>query len=123
MKILRIDTLSDNDRVLKYKLTSSPTVQKMSTLDDQRIDVAHYAIYVDEKADRNGEIKETTVLSVMTRQGELFATNSNTVIEEFLKLIDVFGADLETDGGYIPVRVFSGISKNDRKFFTCTYAD
>ena len=123
MTVITMDKAAAENKVLTYKLTRSPETQKMSGLNDQRIDVIHYCIYEDEKPDRNGEIKKSTILTVMTRQGEIFGTNSATMREEFLNLVDIFGEDLEAEDGYIPVRVFKAMSKNNREFVTCTYAD
>lgn len=123
MTIITMDKAAAENKVLTYKLTRSPETQKMSGLNDQRIDVIHYCIYEDEKPDRNGEVKKSTILTVMTRQGEIFGTNSQTMREEFLNLVDIFGEDLEAEDGYIPVRVFKAMSKNGREFVTCTYAD
>ena len=123
MTVITMDKAAAENKVLTYKLTRSPETQKMSELSDQRIDVVHYCIYEDEKPDRNGEIKKSTILTVMTRQGEIFGTNSATMREEFMKVIDIFGEDLEAEDGYIPVRVFKAMSKNNREFVTCTYAD
>ena len=33
----------------------------------------------------------------------------------------IAAADLEKEGGYIPVRIIEGMSKNQRKFLTLTY--
>lgn len=123
MNIITIDNAARENKVLTYKLTRSPETQKMSSLNDQRIDVIHYCIYDDEKPDRNGEMKKSTILTLMTRQGEIFGTNSATMREEFMNLVEIFGEDLEREDGYIPVRVFKAMSKNDREFVTCTYAD
>lgn len=123
MNIITIDNTAKENKVLTYKLTRSPETQKMSSLNDQRIDIIHYCIYEDEKPDRNGEMKKSTILTLMTRQGEIFGTNSATMREEFMNLVEIFGEDLEREDGYIPVRVFKAMSKNNREFVTCTYAD
>lgn len=123
MNIITIDNAAGENKVLTYKLTRSPETQKMSSLNDQRIDIIHYCIYEDEKPDRNGEMKKSTILTLMTRQGEIFGTNSTTMREEFMNLVEIFGEDLEREDGYIPVRVFKAMSKNNREFVTCTYAD
>ena len=123
MNIIRSDKATENDRVLTYKLTRSPETQKLSTLSGQRIDVTHFCIYEDEKLDRKtGELKAATIISFMTREGEIFGSNSDTVREEFLNLLEIFGEDLDKEGGYIPVKIIEGVSKNNRTFFTCTYA-
>lgn len=122
MKILNSDTNTANDKVRMYKLTRSPEVVKLSTLAGQRIDVTGFAIYEDEKPDRKtGEIVTSIITAFMTREGELFASNSATVREEWENILEIFGADLEKEGGYIPIRIIEGMSKNQRKFLTLTY--
>lgn len=122
MEITRIDRNAEGNKKLIYKLTSSPEVQKMSTIDDGRIDVTHYCFYTDTK-ERNGETTTVDVLALMTRQGEIFGTNSQTVQFEFIRVLDLFEEDLEAEDGYIPLRIFKGLSKNNRTFLTCAYAD
>lgn len=119
MKILRTDAKSKDDKKLMYKLTRSPEAVKLSTLSGQRIDVLHYAFYEDEK--KEGEV--TNILSMLTPEGEVFATNSDSVQREFLNVLEFFEDDLAADGGYIPIRIVEGKSKNGRTFYTCTYAD
>lgn len=122
MEITRIDKNAAENKKLIYKLTSSPEVQKMSSIDDGRIDVTHYCFYTDIK-ERNGETATVDVLALMTRQGEIFGTNSQTVQNEFSRVLELFEEDLETEGGYIPLHIFKGVSKNNRTFLTCAYAD
>ena len=122
MEVTRIDKNAEGNKKLIYKLTSSPEVQKMSTIDDGRIDVTHYCFYTDVK-ERNGETSTVQVLALMTRQGEIFGTNSATVQAEFTRVLDLFEEDLEAEDGYIPLHIFKGVSKNNRTFLTCAYAD
>ena len=122
MEVTRIDKNAEGNKKLIYKLTSSPEVQKMSVIDDGRIDVTHYCFYTDQK-ERNGETTTVNVLALMTRQGEIFGTNSQTVQNEFIRVLDLFEEDLEVEGGYIPLHIFKGVSKNNRTFLTCAYAD
>lgn len=122
-RIIYCDNATENNRVLKYKLTTSPEIQKMSELEGQRIDIIHFCEYEDVKTDRDGVEKSTIVLSVMTREGEMFATNSATVRDDFRNIWEVFGEDLDYENGTIPVRIKSGQSKNGRKFFSMVYAD
>lgn len=122
-RIIYADPKTENDRLLKYKLTTSPEIQKMSDLEGQRIDIIHFCEYEDVKVDREGVEKATIVLSVMTREGEMFATNSSTVRDDFRNIFDIFGDDLNYDNGTIPVRIKSGQSKNGRKYFFMVYAD
>ena len=122
MEVTRIDKNAEGNKKLIYKLTSSPEVQKMSVIDDGRIDVTHYCFYTDQ-TERNGETTTVNVLALMTRQGEIFGTNSQTVQNEFIRVLDLFEEDLEVEGGYIPLHIFKGVSKNNRTFLTCAYAD
>lgn len=119
MTIIKTDAKSRDDRKLLYKLTRSPEAVKLSTLSGQRVDVVHYAIYEDAKDDGKTE----TILSLITPEGEVFATNSDSVQREFLNVLEFFEDDLAADGGYIPIRIVEGKSKNGRTFYTCTYAD
>ena len=119
MTIEKTDAKSRDDKKLLYKLTRSPEAMKLSTLSGQRIDVIHYAIYEDEK--KPGEV--TTVISFLTPEGEVFATNSESVRREFMNILDFFEDDLTADGGYIPIKIIEGKSKNGRTFYSCTYAD
>ena len=123
MNILRTDAKSKGNKVLLYKLTRSPETQKMSTLDGQRIDVEHYCFYENLKTDKNGNESMVSILTLMTREGEIFGTNSKTIIEEFESILDIFEEDLEPEGAAIPIKVISGVSKNDRTYFTVAYAD
>lgn len=100
----------------RYKLTMDPGVKKMKNAIGSRVDVAAYCIYADE--DKDGKPQE--ILSIMTPEGEVFATNSPTFKRDFEKMVDVF-----TDGGETldAIKVISGESKNGREFITCTLAD
>lgn len=100
----------------RYKLTMDPAVQKMKSAVGSRIDIAAYALYEDE--DKDGNPQE--ILSILTPEGETFATNSPTFKRDFFKMVDVFGEAGET---LEAVAVISGNSKNGREFITCTLAD
>lgn len=100
----------------KYMLTKAPTVQRMKNCVGQRIEIDAYAFYTD--VNKDGE--ETEILSVLTPEGEVFATNSPTFKKDFLDMVDMFADSGEEIKA---VRVVGGKSKAGRDFITCVYAD
>lgn len=103
----------------KYDLAMSPKAQKLSDCKGQRIELAAYCTYMDEKTDKQGnatgEVQE--ILSVMTTEGEIYSTNSATCIRELHKMIELFGMDEIT-----AVEIIPGTSKAGREFITLAYA-
>lgn len=97
-----------------YFLTMSPTVQKMSDAESQIIEVEAWAIYEDENS--KGELQ--TILAIKTPENEVFATNSATFKEDFIKMNELFeGMGVTVNA----IKVSSGTSKAGRKFITCVY--
>ena len=97
-----------------YFLTMAPTVQKMSDAESQTIEVDSWVVYEDENS--KGEMQ--TILALKTPENEVFATNSKTFKEDFVKMNELF----ESMGEAVhAIKVTSGMSKNDRKFITCVY--
>lgn len=115
MEILKIypETLTTRERFL---LTAAPNMRKMQTAADSVLEVAAYALYTDVNR-KDGTINE--VLSVLTPEGEIFATISPTFKEDFFRIVEFFGIAGET---IPPVKVLSGESKNGRPFISCTIA-
>jgi hypothetical protein len=99
----------------KYFLTMAPSVQKMKDAVSQEIEVAAWCKYTD----KNSKDEEQTILSIMTPENEVFATNSPTFIEDFEKMNTMFSESGET---VKRIQVISGKSKADREFITCVYA-
>lgn len=99
----------------RYFLTMAPSVQKMKDAISQEIEVAAFCVY----EDTNSKGEEQTILSIVTPENEVFATNSPTFIEDFLKMYDMFTDCGET---ITKVEVISGESKAGREFITCVYA-
>ena len=99
----------------KYFLTMSPAVQKMKDVVSQEIELAAWCMY----KDLNSKDEIQTILSISTSENEVFATNSPTFIEDFLKMQTVF----EESGEKVnSIKVISGMSKAGREFITCVYA-
>lgn len=96
-----------------YDLTMSPKTQKMSSAKGSLIEIAAFCRYLD--VDKDGEARE--VFSVLTPDGEIFATNSPTFMDDFDRMCDLFGP-----GGVGGIEVISGTSKAGREFITCAYA-
>lgn len=97
-----------------YFLTMSPTVQKMSDAESQIIEVDSWCVY----EDVNSKDELQTILALKTPENEVFATNSTTFKDDFVKMNDLFNSMGEEVHS---IKVVSGMSKNDRKFITCVY--
>lgn len=100
-----------------YTLTMNPNTQKMKDAKGQRIELDRWAIYEDVNK-KTGELHN--ILTVATPEGETFATNSPTFIEDFESMIALF----TSMGENVPaIVVSSGTSKAGREFITCVYSD
>lgn len=105
------ETLSAAER---YHLSMSPAVQKMKEAVGNTINISAWALYKDVNKDN----KEQTILSILSENGEVFATNSPTFINDFIKMWELFSDSGETVN---EIAVISGKSKNDREYITCVY--
>ena len=118
---MRIIEASKEDLTKKelYLLTMSPEIQKISDVIGQVIDIDAWLKYADSdhKAEESGEEKEQIILSLLSPEGESFATNSPTFIKDFEKMLSLFAGDLKR------IEVIAGTSKNGRQFVTCKYAE
>ena len=115
MKILKMYPESMNTRE-RFMLTAAPNMQKMQSAVDSEMEVAAYALYEDVNR-KDGTVNE--VLTVMTPDGEIFATVSPTFKEDFFRIADFFCDAGET----IPaIKVLQGTSKSGRSFIYCTIA-
>ena len=95
-----------------YFLTKSQEVRKMAEAADSTFDLKSWAIYLD----HNNDGEEVELFSMLTEDGEIFATNSPTFIRAFREILDIF------DPEYIKrLKVMNGTSKNNRTFVTCAY--
>lgn len=95
-----------------YFLTKSQEVQKMAAAADSTFNLKSWAIYLDHNTD--GE--EVELFSMLTEDGEIFATNSPTFIRAFREILDIFDpAEIKR------LKVMNGTSKNNRTFVTCAY--
>lgn len=99
----------------RYFLTMAPNVQKMKDAVSQEIEIAAWCVY----EDTNSKGEEQTILSIATPENEVFATNSVTFTNDFLKMYELFEDAKER---VTAIKVVSGKSKNDREFITCVFA-
>lgn len=97
-----------------YFLTKAQDTQKMTEAADQTLELSAWAIYKDHNAD--GE--EVELFAMRTVEGETFATNSQTFINAFRDILEVFDAEEVTK-----LKVMTGLSKNNRTYITCAYAE
>lgn len=97
----------------KYFLTAAPNIKKMKSVAGQTIDVQKWCLFSDE--DKDGT--EHDILSIMTPEDEVYATNSRTFLDSFRKIVECFGSD-----GFSFVKIDTNTSKNGREFITAVYA-
>lgn len=103
----------------QYQLTMSPKIQRIKDCTGQRFEVAKWCIYEDLDK-KSGETKE--ILSMMTPEGEVFATNSDTFKSDFESILSLLeGAGMA--GTLFSLEVITGKSKAGRDFFTCAFVE
>lgn len=91
-----------------FKLTDGDAY-KMSDAAGMVIDIDCWCLY----NDLNTKGEEQQILSVLDKEGHIYATISKTFIEKFLRMWDFFGEEL------IEIVVKTGTSKAGREFVTC----
>lgn len=110
-----INTSHELSAAERYFLTMSPAVRKMKDMKGETLSVKRWAFY----RDTNKDGKEQEILSILDENGEIFATNSPTFIDDFFKMWELFRDAGETVNA---IAVVSGTSKAGREFITCTFA-
>lgn len=99
-----------------YFLTTSPEIEKMTTVKGQTLALDKWVLFADEDR-KTGEMRR--VLSIKSGD-EMYATNSVTFIESFENMMacfDMMGLEVHH------IRVTTGTSKGGREFINCVYAD
>lgn len=96
----------------KYFLTKAQDVQKMTEAVGQTLDLDAWAIY----KDHNSDGEEVELFSMLTEDGDKFATNSQTFISAFREILDIFEPE-----EIKRIKVMDGTSKNNRTYVTCAY--
>ena len=103
---------NSNDKHVKttlYNLTSAGVSTKTIDHIGDTVHVEAWAHFKQES--HNGEQE---VLAFITSDGEVFGTISQTFINRFLDIYDIFGFEDFPD-----ITIIGGTSKNGRQFVTC----
>lgn len=95
-----------------YNLITAPDAKKLSEMEDQEVTIVDWVICTDVNQS-TGEMVD--LLNILDNNGQVYATNSPTVIRTFKDIINCFGRDFNT------IKVFSGTSNRGRKYFMCKY--
>lgn len=108
---------NDIDFETEYMLTEDSGIQKMANAVDQILTIKHFILRDSERLDsKTGEIQTSRVLSIMTDEDEVFATNSMTFIESFVRLAEMYARH---DMVLRAVQVVSATSKAGRRYIQC----
>ena len=103
----------------QYQLTMSPKIQRIKDCAGQRFEVAKWCVYEDIDK-KSGDTKE--ILSMMTSEGEVFATTSDTFKNDFKDILSLLES-AGMAGTVFSLEVITGKSKVGRDFFTCAFVE
>lgn len=106
-----LSSSGDLDKEQIYFMTKAPNIMKMSDVKEQTLDIDCWVIY----EDTNSEGETQQLFSLLTPEGEAYATNSATFLDSFQDIIGIFE---HVDR----IKVGSGVSKNNRTYLTAIYA-
>lgn len=107
-----INSKGNIDGKTAFNMMKSAEIRRMSDYSGETIQIDRWIVYEDVK--QNGDT--VTVLSIMSVNGDCYATNSSTFIEDFNALngvMEQYGGSLES------IKIVSGTSKAGRTFITC----
>lgn len=107
MKVIKTNIES---KVKQYKATKN--ADSVKNLPDGAELTTEYIHYIDEKQDKDGNVKEIEILSVKAPDGTYYGSNSATFIHDYLEIIDIF------EGSDEPFTIVkdSNVSKVGRQF-------
>ena len=97
-----------------YWLTKSTMGHGMREVVGQKVDIAAWAIYEDVRSE-DGELFK--ICSILTPEGEIYATNSRTFTEDFLDIMDMFNGDVHA------IKVVERKSKKNRPVLFAEYVE
>lgn len=110
--INRVNTLTKKEI---YNMSKNPEIKKMSNIIGETINVVAHLEFIDET--EKGEHK---VLTLLTDDGEVFATDSITFCKSFYEVLEIF-IDDKTNKYELQIGVIDGNSKNGRTYINCVY--
>lgn len=103
---------SINSPMDMYALTKSPDRFKLSEVSGQVLELDKWLVY----SEPNSKGEEVTLVSLTTKDGKAYTSNSGTFIRDFTSAVTMFaefGAEFHT------IQVMNGKSKAGREFITC----
>lgn len=100
----------------KYALTKNPLGKSMKEAVGQTIEIAAWMLY----EDKNAKSEDVTILSIQTKEGDVFRTISETFINAFDDICDL-ACDMGEEVKMI--KPVSGLAKSGREYITCVLAD
>lgn len=96
-----------------YKATMSPTTKQIKDLaDGTEIDIDFWALFIDDTND-----EESEVLTIVDKDGIVYATISDTFKKNFFKMVQLF-----EDEEFAIIKI-SGTTNAGRDFVNCNLAD
>ena len=109
MKILKTTT---DDKKTIYQMTKGATIQRMQDATGKDLVISDYVHYVDEKDDGSS----VDILSILTEEGEIYATNSKTVTNSFFEIEEIAG-NIKGE----TIEIVSGTTKAGRTYYDCCW--
>lgn len=97
-----------------YDLTRNPKGKTMTEAIEMVLEIDCWAHYRD--TDSKGEEKE--IVSIRTKEGDIFRTISQTFIQEFLSIMKM---GMEFNNQVNMIKPIGGTTKAGRDFITCEY--
>lgn len=108
MEIKRISNANMNE-ITRYNLINGDGAAGLSTAAGSALEIQDYIVF--ESIDVNTN-KPKTILSLVTKDGEFFATNSPTCVDAFERICEAFTV--------LPVvEFYKGRSKLNREYLSC----
>ena len=104
------------NQIEKYNLMKNPASKSLKEVPTgETIKVKDWIIFESQKKDDKGEEKTETLISLLTLDGNVYVSNSETFGRDFLDARDVC-----IGFPYIPVIKLDGVAKSGRSFIYCT---
>lgn len=104
-------------KVERYRMTLSPEIQTMQTLeDDVVIEVKAFCVFADVDTE-TGE--ESELLSILSTDDIAYVTQSATFMKSFTDIADIFADEPDS---VFSIRKISGTNKAGRAYVNCVLA-
>lgn len=100
----------------KYALTKNPLGKSMKDAVGQVLEIDVWMLY----EDKNAKAEDVTILSIRTKEGDVFRTISETFINAFDDICEL-ASDMDEEVRLI--KPVSGTAKSGREYITCVLAE